>query len=155
MSEQIDLYEDMPNNVELRSVSREFTGIKSQYDASYCGLVMQHCSNGESIESFAGKEHIDPDKLQLWAKDYPEFKAALKCAISAEYLFWSTQLRDSLANEALAFRLPSINRKMSQLEATLLKNSIRRTLFSNYEDIPELSNTEIIENELLSDFIKA
>lgn len=149
-----EIYDEEITYSPLKGVNIDYNGIITGYHIDYCNDVLVHCGNGESIESFAGAKNIDPDSIQLWAKDHPEFRSALKCAISKEYFYWSTQLRESLADEALSFRLPSINRKMAQLESILLKNSIRRTLFANYEDVPELSDSESKSNELLNNFMK-
>ena len=132
---------------------RSFDKIITEYDKKYCELIINHCSFGNSPESFAGRYHISPDHLAIWASEHKDFSAACKSALCAQLYFWETQMTDALSNEALSYRLATINRMIGEITGTLFKNSLRKSLFSNYEDKPQESKSELESKAALEDFI--
>jgi hypothetical protein len=117
-----------------------FTRINTIYDKQYNKRIIEHSSDGGSVETFAGSEHIDPDAMMNWCdekhKDYqPTFKACVKIALSAEFLYWKNMQQAALKDmdEADIARLPTINRQLAQLEKTLLSSGLRASLYKYHE----------------------
>lgn len=126
--------------------------IVKKYDKEYCRLIVQHCSNGGSVESFAGKEHIDPDVLVEWInkeEEYEDFRASVKIAVAAEYRYWEQKLLDSLKDSDNQWKLPSINRKLGELGNYLLKNGLRQSLYKDFDEEAKINN--LIEQEKLKE----
>lgn len=111
-----------------------YCGITTEYNAHYCESIIRHCSEGGSVESYAGKEYICPDAMVSWLEEYPQFKAAVKIAFSAEFLYWENLCRFARDN-IMDYKdiLPTINRKLAQLEGSLSKNGLRKSMYT-YEE---------------------
>ena len=139
--------------VPLRKASRKYSGICTEYKPEYCTWLIDYCANGGTFEAFAGTYHLSPGHMGAWAKDYPEFNNVVMASVGIEHDYWTMQLQDALENPALAFRLPSINAKLSRLESILFKNTIRSSLYSTYENVPEQGKEELERANILKDFI--
>lgn len=144
--------EEQAKDCSLPSIEIEFTGIVRDYDPAYCKAIIEHCTQGGSVESFAGIEHIDPDALISWIQ-HEDFKSSAKIAISAEYNYWECQLKEALVSDDFAFRLPSINRKLAELGSTLLKNGLRNSMYKYVEPERETEETQELKH-LMNEFAK-
>jgi len=130
--------------------------IIKDFDYEYCKAIIEHCANGGSVESFAGKEYIDPDTLVAWANDeelYSDFRSAVKIAIAAEYNYWERELLTALKDQENQFKLPSINRKLAELGSTLLKNGLRRSMYGNF-NTDSVSEEDKTTNQNVNNFVK-
>lgn len=56
-------------------------GRPTKYDPKYCEMLIEHRSQGFSMESFAAKIGVNRDTLLEWARVHPEFSGAKKDAI--------------------------------------------------------------------------
>lgn len=65
-------------------------GRPTKYKPEYCQLIIEHCSKGYSIESFAGLVGVHQDTIREWTLNYPDFSASKKEAIERSRLFWET-----------------------------------------------------------------
>ena len=140
--------------VPLRKASRKYSGICTEYKPEYCNELIDYCADGGAFEAFAGAYHLSPTHMEAWVKDHADFRNAVMATVGIEYDYWSTQLKDALENPALAFRLPSINAKLARLEGIIFKNTIRKSLYSNYENVPEKSADELENERILREFIR-
>lgn len=106
--------------------------IRTQYDPEYCQLLIQHCGEGYSLESFAGANNISPDKIEEWAMLYPDFKDAAKIALTKMMYFWECQL---LAGMKIGDKSHIDCSKLMLLGLKdLTANKIRNALYDNYKE---------------------
>ena len=135
---------------EFRPEKLRYKNIITQYNPIYCNLIIEHAQNGGSVESFPGKESIDPDAITDWCDEYPEFKAAVKIAMSAECYFYEQYIRFA-CNRLNTYKdiLPTLNRKMAMIESTLSKNGLRKSVF-NYEEPDQLSKDKLADREAIA-----
>ena len=72
-----------------------------------------------------------------WCDESEEFKAAVKIAFSAEFLYWE-QLSKSARENPAEYKdiLPTINRKLAKLESFLMNNGLRKSMYSYVESEP-------------------
>jgi len=71
-------------------------GRPTKYLPEYCDMIIEHCSEGYSFDSFAGKIGINQDTLYNWCKLFPEFSVAKSTALEKARLFWEKQGIDGL-----------------------------------------------------------
>lgn len=55
-------------------------GRPTLYDPKYCEMLIAHCEQGLSFETFAGVLRVNPDTLYEWVKKHSEFSEAKKIA---------------------------------------------------------------------------
>ena len=151
MSEKYDVDYIPPkkDNVDLpkfEPVFNKCTEIITKYDPIFCRKIIEHAEGGGSPESFPGTESIDPDAMVEWCESFPEFKAAVKIAMSCELLYWEQYCKFARDN-ILLFKdiLPTINRKLSMLESSLAKNGLRKSMYE-YEE-PDLLSKDRREDQ--------
>lgn len=48
-------------------------GRPTAYKPEYCQMLIDHCAEGYSFESFAGRINVCSNTLTNWCKDYPDF----------------------------------------------------------------------------------
>lgn len=75
--------------------------IITDYDDSFCELVIKHGRQGLFIEQFSGKHNICFKMINSWLSDtdtYSKFDSAVKISISACLHFWMTRLMDAINN---------------------------------------------------------
>ncbi|MCU7495655.1 MAG: hypothetical protein HF314_16775 [Ignavibacteria bacterium] len=60
----------------------------SDFKVEYCQMLMDHCSQGYSCQSFAAKINVMPEVLERWTDEYPEFKNARLRAELQLKMFW-------------------------------------------------------------------
>lgn len=114
--------------------SAPYCDVITEYNEEYCESIIRHCSEGGSVESYAGKEYICPDAMVEWVNEHSKFKAAVKIAFSAEFLYWENLCKFARDN-IMDYKdiLPTINRKLAQLEGSLSKNGLRKSMYT-YEE---------------------
>jgi len=59
-------------------------GRPSEYKPEYCKQIIEHCTNGNTITSFAKEIGVWRSTLYYWAENYPEFSDAIKEAKKAQ-----------------------------------------------------------------------
>lgn len=69
------------------------TGRKSEFTYDYCDSVVQHCSGGCSVVSFANLIGVKRGTVYEWANQYPLFGDALNRARDASYSWWEHRAR--------------------------------------------------------------
>jgi hypothetical protein len=149
---QVDIQAPEPENVYIApkiNIDIAVGNMITEYDPSYCDDIISHASQGKSVESFGGKKYIDPDKMIEWCNNYPEFKSAVKIAFSAELLWWES-LAETARDNIPMYKdlLPTINRKLSQLENSLMKNGLRMSMFG-YKELSEQEKMDKKELEAM------
>lgn len=106
--------------------------ISTQFNPEYCGLLIEHCESGHSLETFAGVYNISPDKIVQWAMEYPDFKDAAKIALTKQMYYWECQLLEGMRSG-----------EKSQIECAKLmitsfknvtENKIRESLYDDYKE---------------------
>lgn len=65
-----------------------FSYFIAKYDEKYCQELLEHCSEGKSIESFAAKINNIPEALAFWSNQYPDFEACLRVAYWKAFAYW-------------------------------------------------------------------
>ena len=58
------------------------------FNPAWCEMLVQHCEQGLSIESFAGVISCSTKTLYKWFEEYPEFGNAKKIAEAKSLLWW-------------------------------------------------------------------
>lgn len=69
-----------------------FTHFISKYREEYCMQLLDHCSEGRSIESFAAKINNIPEAMAYWANSHPEFEVCLRVAYWKSFYWWENKL---------------------------------------------------------------
>lgn len=112
--------------------SKNINAINTQFNPDYCGLLIEHCESGHSLETFAGAYNISPDKIVQWAMEYPDFKDAAKIALTKQMYYWECQLLEGMRSG-----------EKSQIECAKLmitsfknvtENKIRESLYDDYKE---------------------
>lgn len=68
-----------------------FMHFTSKYKEEYCAQLLDHCSEGRSIESFCAKINSIPEALAYWSNKYPEFEVCLRVSYWKSYAWWEDQ----------------------------------------------------------------
>lgn len=63
-------------------------GRPSKYNPEYCQQVIDHCSAGKSLKSFACSIDVHMDTLLEWKSKYPEFSVAYETAKQKAEMWW-------------------------------------------------------------------
>lgn len=69
------------------------SGAPTKYDTAYCDSIVEHCSDGASITSFAAEIGVCRDTITEWVKVHPEFSLAVKRAKASACAWWEKQAR--------------------------------------------------------------
>lgn len=80
----------MPTRFKLSKLTLAFTstshrkatqmgarGRPSKYDSKYCEQLIEHCSQGKTIRTFAYDIGVNQDTLYEWSSKHPDFSEAL------------------------------------------------------------------------------
>lgn len=67
---------------------KDVRGRPTKYHPSFCDRVVEHMSQGLSLESFAAVISCNPDSLYEWQKKHPHFSEACKKGKAAALRFW-------------------------------------------------------------------
>lgn len=68
-------------------------GRPSVYDPAYCAKIVEHCTSGASITSFAASIGVCRDTITNWGNERPEFLAAVKRAKAAAAAWYDERAR--------------------------------------------------------------
>lgn len=60
----------------------------SGFKIEFCQMLVNHCSEGYSFQSFAVRINVLPKTLDEWAEEYPEFAKARTIAALKQKIFW-------------------------------------------------------------------
>jgi hypothetical protein len=63
-------------------------GQPTKYDPKYCEMVIEHMSQGLSVEAFAGIIAVCKDTVYEWAKVHEDFSDAIKVGKSKRRVFF-------------------------------------------------------------------
>lgn len=66
-------------------------GRPSKYDPVYCQLLVDHMTQGLSLESFAAVIDVSRETLYEWQRVHPEFSDTVKAAKDKCLIFWERQ----------------------------------------------------------------
>lgn len=132
----------------------EFTGLISDYDIKYCAMIIKHCQQGLSIESFCGKHFISPSTMTRWANTHKEFYGACEAAACAQLYHLELQQLEAMKHEGSSYKLPTINRMLIELGGVIYKNPLRKSLFGDYQGNKEDTPEEDAIKASLANFIK-
>lgn len=73
------------------------------YKKEYCDMLIEHMSNGFSLESFAGVVSVGKSTVYVWKDKYPEFKEAFEVGNSKGLLYFeklgSAMMRGTLRDK--------------------------------------------------------
>lgn len=58
------------------------------FSTEYCPMLVEHCSEGFSFQSFAALINVMPELLEEWTEKYPEFAKARTAAALKQKIFW-------------------------------------------------------------------
>lgn len=79
-------------------------GQPTKYRDVYCQMIIEHLSQGLSVESFAGVVGVCFDTIYEWAKVHPEFSDAIKQGKAKKRLWW-----EKLGQAGIAGKLKNFN----------------------------------------------
>lgn len=71
-------------------------GRPTDYDPSYCDMLIEHLKQGYSFESFAADVDVCKDTLYEWIKAHPEFSDAKKRGTAKSQKWWEKKSIDHL-----------------------------------------------------------
>lgn len=71
-------------------------GRPTDYDPSYCDLLVEHMAAGKTFESFGGVVCAGRPTLYGWLQRHPEFAAAKEIGFMRNLLFWENAGLDGL-----------------------------------------------------------
>jgi len=92
-------------------------GRPTLYKPEYCDGIVDHCSNGASLESFAAEIDVCRSTLIVWAKAHPEFLQAATRAKAKSKAWWEITLRNLASTgvgnaTAAVFGITNMSRQM-------------------------------------------
>src|ERR1035437_6469690 len=67
---------------------RSLKYFQSMYDESFCNQLLDWCSQGRSIESFAAEINVIPDVFSLWVKEHINFEMCVHVGYWKSYAYW-------------------------------------------------------------------
>lgn len=67
-------------------------GRPTKYDPIYCEQVVEHMSEGYSLESFAGKISVAASTVWKWQAEIPEFSEAINVGRAKAAQIWEERL---------------------------------------------------------------
>jgi hypothetical protein len=80
-------------------------GRPTKYDPEFCGLVIEHMSEGASLTSFAAHIGVCRATITVWMNEYPEFLAAANAGKAKCAAWWEkiarANARDGTGNATL------------------------------------------------------
>ncbi len=83
------------DNVHTPSPGKHPGGRPTAYRDEYCDQVIEHCSNGSSLTSFAAKVGVCRNTIDIWRNAHPEFLGACARAKAASGAWWENVLRNN------------------------------------------------------------
>lgn len=66
-------------------------GRPTKYKPEYCEMVIEHMSEGFSVESFAALVDTHKQTIYNWMQEHPEFLDAIKIGYDKSRLWWEIQ----------------------------------------------------------------
>jgi len=63
-------------------------GQPTKYDPKFCEMIIEHLSQGYSMESFAGVVSVSRDTIYEWRDKHPSFSDSINIGLSKSLLFW-------------------------------------------------------------------
>lgn len=127
-------------------------GRPSKYKKKFCQMLIDHCGQGLSFESFAGLIDVNQDTLHEWCKRHPEFSEAKKRA--------SEKRRLTLEKIGMNGMMGKIENFNSTAYVWFTKNTIgwrdKQEIISINQNVnSEVNIKEMVKNpELLKDLIQ-
>ncbi len=89
----------------------------SKYKPEFCEMLLEHCAEGRSIETFAAKINTVPEALMFWSNKYVDFEVCLRVAYWKSYAYWedlviedTKQIREFKVLEPTIFKMVMKNR---------------------------------------------
>ncbi len=82
-------------------------GRPTSYKKEYCQLIIEHCSKGKSLKSFACSIDVHVTSLYDWEKQHPDFSYALEKARQLAEIWW-----ENIATEAVSDKRKFINTEL-------------------------------------------
>lgn len=70
------------------TAARHPGGRPTKYQAAYCGLVVEHMSDGASLTSFAAEIGVARSTINVWMEEHPEFSEAVKIGKAKCAAWW-------------------------------------------------------------------
>jgi DNA-binding XRE family transcriptional regulator len=71
-------------------------GRPTLYETKYCQMLIDHMSQGLSIEAFAGEIGVSKKTIYAWAEKYAEFLYAKQIGESKSALWWEKEAANGL-----------------------------------------------------------
>lgn len=67
-----------------------------KFEKKFCAELIEHMRRGFSFESFASTIGVDVETLNLWARQFPEFRAAKNKGEAAALFWWESVGREAV-----------------------------------------------------------
>jgi len=104
----------------------------TQFSPEYCRLLIEHCESGHSLETFAGAYNISPERIVIWAMEYPSFKDAAKIALTKQMYYWECQLLEGMKTGEKA-QIECAKLMITSFK-NVTENKIRESLYDDYKE---------------------
>lgn len=75
---------------------RRRRGRPSKYDPAYCDVVVELGREGQSRTEMAAALGVNRDTLSEWTKVHPDFRDAMRFALTCSQAWWEAQARVNL-----------------------------------------------------------
>lgn len=79
----------MPKPIRIRWKATK-AGRKYKYKKKYCAMLIKHCAQGNSIESFSAIIFTPISIIESWKKEHPEFNEAAQIGHSLALAWWES-----------------------------------------------------------------
>lgn len=117
-------------------------GRPTKYDPAYCEGIVEHCTTGASITSYAAEIGVCRDTISEWANIHPEFSASVKRAKAAAAAWYDRQAR-IVASEGKG-------------NATLCIFGLKNFAPDDFKDVQETKHSgEVTVNKIERQFVHA
>ena len=137
----------MAKKAKVAKVAKNPVGRPTKYRKAYCQQIIDHMSEGYSIEAFAGKLGISKNTLYDWLKLHEDFADAKQVGTSASQLWWETAGRKGMFTPAFSSSVWIFNMKNRHGWVDKKESIEDKNIQSIRINLPNLGQQQVISME--------